>query len=178
MKKFWIILSVSLVIIIGFISLIFIRFPKKYMSTIEKYAIENNLPIYMVASVINIESGFNEMSLSHAGAMGLMQLKLSTASDMAKILGVKVDKVNIFDTELNIMLGTKYLAYLLEMFDGNETNALVAYNWGLQNVKDWIMDGNVTETGTITNIPVRETRNYLKKYRLNRFVYKNLYGKE
>lgn len=178
MRKLWIIIGGVVGFLTCVVALFFLRFPKKYLNIIEKYSNECNLPTYLVASVINIESGYDELAKSSAGAMGLMQLKLSTASDMANYLGVKVDSVNIYDVELNIMLGTKYLAYLLDMFGGNETNALVAYNWGLQNVKDWIAKGNVAESGTITNIPVKESRNYLKKYRLNRFVYKGLYGLE
>lgn len=176
MKKLWIIIGVAICSLACLVAIIFLRFPKKYFGIIEKYAIENNLPSYMVASVINIESGYNAVARSKADARGLMQLKLSTAIDMAKYLHVDVDSVSIYDVDLNIRLGSKYLSYLLDMFDGNTTNALASYNWGLQNVKDWIAKGNVTESGTITNIPVKETRNYLKKYRLNRFVYKNLYG--
>lgn len=158
------------------IAMFFSFFPKKYMDIIDKYARAYNLPTYMVASVINIESSFNPNACSNASAMGLMQLKLSTAKDMANRLGVEVDEVSVFDVELNIMLGTKYLAYLLELFDGNETNALASYNWGLQNVRDWMSAGNIDDSGTITNIPVKETHDYLKKYGLNRWVYKNVYG--
>ncbi len=176
MRKFWIILCGAVVFVGGMLVTFFACFPRKYMDVVDKYANEYNLPTYMVMSVINIESGFNPTARSSAGAMGLMQLKLSTAKDMANGLGVEVDEVGIFDVDLNIMLGTKYLAYLLELFDGNETNALASYNWGLQNVRDWMSAGNVDASGTVTNIQVKETRDYLKRYGLNRFIYKNLHG--
>lgn len=175
MRKFWIIIFSTLAIVAFSITMFFVLFPKKYVDMVEKYAKENNLPTYMVLSIINIESRFKEYACSSAGAMGLMQLKLSTAMDMANLLGVTVDEATIFDSNTNIRLGTKYISYLLEMFDGNETNALASYNWGLQNVKDWMRAGNVDDVGTITNIPVGETRGYLKKYAVSRWVYKYIY---
>ena len=61
------------------------------------------------------------------------------------------------------------------MFEGNIVNTLCSYNWGLNNVKKWLNDGNFDEDGTITNIPVKVTRGYIKKYKVNSFVYKNIY---
>jgi len=162
-------------VIIGIILLFLFLFPKKFVDEISKYSREFNLNDYMVASVINIESRYDSSAISSAGAMGLMQLKMTTALDMANILGIEIDEKLVYDVDINIRLGTKYLSYLLDMFDGNETNALASYNWGLQNVKDWMAEGNIDESGTIINIPVKETNNYLKKYKVNRFVYKNIY---
>lgn len=176
MRKFWLIILCAVAIVVCSITIFFAFFPKKYFDKADKYAKECNLPTYMVLSIINIESRFKPSAHSSAGAMGLMQLKLSTAMDMANLLGITVDEVSFFDEDTNIRLGAKYMSYLLEMFEGNETNALASYNWGLQNVKDWMSAGNVDTSGTITNVPVKETKIYLKKYRLNRWVYKNIYG--
>ena len=175
MKRVLIVIGV-LIVIVALVALAFISlFPRKYLREIDVYAEKYGLPNYLVASVINIESRYEIFSKSSAEAMGLMQLKLSTAEDMARGTDIIVDESSIFDKDINIELGCKYLQYLLNMFSGSEINALASYNWGLQNVKEWIAGGNIDKFGNITNIPVRETKNYLKKYKVNKFVYRNIY---
>lgn len=175
MKRFLIITIILGIIFVGLFITFFTLFPMKYTAEIKRYASKYGLPAYLVASVINVESGYRVDARSQADAMGLMQLKLSTAKDMARGTDIVVDESNIYDKDINIELGSKYIAYLLDMFDGNEINALASYNWGLQNVKDWIAGGNVDENGTIKNIPVRETKMYLKKYNVCKYVYRDIY---
>ena len=175
MKKIiWI--STGLVGVICLVVILFFAmFPRKYNDLIDKYSQEYNLDKYLIASVINIESGYDANCVSKAGAIGLMQILPSTAFDIADRIGIEIEENDLFNEEINIQLGSFYLRYLLDLFDGNINNTLSAYNWGLSNVKNWINDGNIDETGTITNIPVRETSNYLKKFKANKFVYKNIY---
>lgn len=175
MKKIIWISTVLVGVICLVVILFFAMFPRKYNDLIEKYANEYNLDKYLIASVINIESGYDTNSVSKVGAMGLMQILPSTAFDIAGRIGIEIEKNDLFDEEINIQLGAFYLRYLLDLFDGNIDNTLSAYNWGLSNVKNWINDGNIDDTGTITNIPVSETSNYLKKFKANKFVYKNIY---
>ena len=164
-------------IIVSLCSLLIFRgfFPKKYRSDIDIYAKEYNLSSTLVASVINIESGYNESAVSRVGAVGLMQLLPDTAYDCAKRIGISVTYEQLFDKSTNLRLGCFYLRYLLDLFDDNLINALCAYNWGYGNVCNWIELGNVDNEGTITNIPVKETKDYLKKYKVCKFVYGKLY---
>ena len=171
-----------LVIALAFVGVMFIVlfatiiiFPKKQITLINTYAKKYGLNSSLVASVINIESGFDSDAVSDAGAMGLMQILPSTAKDCAKRMGIDDHSIDLFDPNTNINIGCFYLSYLLEMFDGNLENALSSYNWGLGNVKDWIARGNVDDNGTIKDIPISETRNYIKKFKVSEFVYKNIY---
>lgn len=175
MKK--LILGIILLIIIIAVTIImfFAVFPKKYSAYIDKYSEEFGIDKYVIASVINIESSYNPKSVSNAGAIGLMQLLPSTAFDMASRLNITISEKDLFNEDINIKLGAYYLVYLLEIFDGNIINALASYNWGMQNVKNWLNKGNVDEYGNVANIPVKETKDYLKKYNINQFVYKNIY---
>ena len=175
MKKVVIVSLISLLIILFSIVAIFMLFPRKYREDVERYAREYNLSASMVASVINIESSYDEMAVSKVGAIGLMQLLPETAFDCAARVGIEVSEEQLFDKDINIRLGCFYLRYLLDLFDGNIVNTLCAYNWGYGNVRNWISLGNVDSMGTITNVPASETRNYLKKYRVSCWFYQKIY---
>lgn len=76
----------------------------------------------LVRAVIVVESAFNPSAVSKAGAVGLMQLKPSTA----RHYGVS----NIFDPEQNITAGAHYLRDLMARFGNDLELTLAAYNAG------------------------------------------------
>ena len=104
-----------------------------------------------------------------------MQLLPSTAKDIANRIGLDRENIDLFDENTNIRMGCFYLAYLLSLYDNNVINALSAYNWGLRNVNDWMHNGNVNKEGDIINIPVKETRDYIFKYKLTYAIYSFFY---
>lgn len=115
-------------------------------SIIYKEAKKNDLRPELVAAVVQAESRFKPNARSGVGAVGLMQLMPRTG----KWMGAR----NLTNPTQNIQAGTKYLKYLNERFDGNETKVIAAYNAG---------EGNVRRFGGVP--PFRETRNYVKKVR-------------
>ncbi|TQV75650.1 lytic transglycosylase domain-containing protein [Aliikangiella marina] len=130
---------------------------KKYSPLIAEAAKEFDFPVEFIHAVIHAESHFDPYAVSSAGAMGLMQLMPATASRF----GVN-DRQN---PRQNIYGGVRYLRYLSEMFDGNLTLTLAAYNAGENAVKRF---GYKVP-------PYQETRRYIKK--VNRFYssYRNNY---
>lgn len=91
---------------------------------------------HLIAAQAYQESRFNHKKRSSAGAIGIMQIKASTAKD--KNVNIK----NIKDMESNIHAGVKYLAFLKERYfsseeyteENSENFALAAYNAGPRKV--------------------------------------------
>lgn len=117
----------------------------QYMPNIKSAAQKYNLPAELIAGIIWQESRANPKAVSHAGAMGLMQLMPGTATH----LGVR----NAYDPAQNIEGGSKYIRQMLDRFNGNLNLAVAAYNAG---------PGNVEKYGR-TIPPFRETQEYVPK---------------
>lgn len=98
-------------------------------ATIVREAHAAGLDPILVASVIQVESGYNNYAVSPVGAMGLMQLMPATAGWLTKDDKAPTDGNHLFDFEKNVHLGTQYLAALIQKF-GSVDKALVAYNMG------------------------------------------------
>ncbi len=139
-------------------------FPKsvdigKLVPIIDNAAKTHGVDPRLVHAVIRAESGYNERALSNKGAVGLMQLIPATAERM----GVK----NIYDPIENIFGGTKYLAFLLNMFNGNVELALAGYNAGENAV---IRHGHRIPPFAETQAYVPKVLSFYKSPELNRFV--------
>ncbi len=143
----------------------------------EKYSEENGLDKYLVYAVIKAESNFNPNVKSNADARGLMQLMEETAVERSNVIeNEDIEAYDLYDPETNIKLGTSYLSYLLELYDGNTVLAIIAYNAGLGNVKQWIKDGVIKPDGSdIENIPYKETENYVRKILRDYQMYLKIY---
>jgi soluble lytic murein transglycosylase-like protein len=97
-------------------------YPEKFAGTISQAALTFGVDPALVRAVIHAESAFRPDVTSHKGAAGLMQLMPLTAEE----LGV-ADRYN---PEENIFGGVKYLAQLLDQFNGDIKLAAAAYNAG------------------------------------------------
>jgi soluble lytic murein transglycosylase-like protein len=115
-------------------------------SVIYREAKKNNLRPELVAAVVQAESRFKPTARSGAGAIGLMQLVPKTG----RWMGAR----DLTNPQQNIAAGAKYLKYLHERFDGNETKVIAAYNAG---------EGNVKRFNGVP--PFNETRSYVTKVR-------------
>jgi transglycosylase-like protein with SLT domain/uncharacterized protein DUF4124 len=98
----------------------------------------------LVRAIIQVESAFDSLAVSTAGARGLMQLMPATA----RRFGV----TDSFDPRQNIFAGTRYLRILLDRYDDDVSLSAAAYNAGERTVARY------------NGIPpFRETRNYVRR---------------
>jgi len=106
------------------------RQQKRLAVAIVREAKLNGVDPMLVVAIIRCESSFNNYAVSHVGAMGLMQVMPDTGKWLAERAGWRLGRsTNLFDSELNVQLGTAYIAELIARF-GSVDKALVAYNAG------------------------------------------------
>jgi soluble lytic murein transglycosylase-like protein len=92
-------------------------------------------------AIIRTESNFEYAAKSYRGAIGLMQLMPSTASDMGMNMGIKIQDGDLEDPDINIKLGVSYVRYLQDKLSEIEDSdrklilILASYNSGLHRVK-------------------------------------------
>ncbi len=148
-------------------------FPLAFRDAIQRTAVENRMDPVLVLSLIKQESAFLGEALSHAGAVGLMQVMPFTAIEVDPELRL----MDLPKNERNLKIGTKYLAGVLSKFDGNIAFALAGYNAGPHRVTQWKKNLK-PEWGLleyVEAIPFRETREYVGSIIRNYFWYAYLF---
>ncbi|MBF0357660.1 MAG: lytic transglycosylase domain-containing protein [Magnetococcales bacterium] len=125
------------------------------------------------------ESLFFYRAKSSADAHGLLQLLPATARQEAKDSGLPPS--NSFRLKLpgyNLAVGQSYIKRMLQRFDGDLVLALTAYNAGPTRADRWWADRREQEPLTfIENIPIGETRHYVKRVIQGWMIYQlRLYG--
>ncbi len=149
-----------------------VRFPRPYAEAVRTSGTEPAL----VYAVIKAESAFEEGAVSRAGAVGLMQIKPSTADFICRERGIPFEPEQLSEPNYNIRLGCEYLEYLLARF-GDLRTALAAYNAGEGRVTQWLRDPACSRDGRrLHSIPFAETRAYTKKVLLFRKIYLFFYA--
>ncbi len=93
--------------------------------------------------LVNTESTFRHDAVSSVGARGLTQLMPRTAR---WILGTR-NTPDLFDADLNLRAGFRYLRHLIDRYHGNIRLALTAYNRGPGTVNRILERGGDPDNG-------------------------------
>jgi len=153
-------------------------YPLPYREQIEATAGRLGIDAALLAGLIRQESAFDPSVVSTAGAVGLTQLLPSTARHVARRSGLPVpDSTDLLRPAVNLGLGARYLAGLLDRYDGSRLAVLVAYNAGPRRWSRW---QSLPEHGAdpelfIEAIPFAETRRYVKAVFRNELLYRRLH---
>ena len=137
----------------------------------------------LVFAVMRQESAFNSRARSGAGARGLMQLMPATAGYMANKRFRGRSRNKLYDPDLNITLGQKYLRYLIDhdRVEGNLFLMAAAYNGGPGNLAKWKRRAHRYSKDPlmfIESIPARETRDFVERVLSNLWMYRERLGQE
>ena len=101
-----------------------------------------------------------------------------TAQSVAKKLRMgRVRQADLMKPAIAIRIGATYFGGLLRRYSGSEALALAAYNVGDVPVKRWLEQrGKLPLDAFVEEIPVQETRGYVKRVLRSYAAYRFLYG--
>jgi soluble lytic murein transglycosylase len=157
-----------------------ILYPYPYRTLITEEARARGFDPFIASALIRQESMFEARITSHVGARGLMQIMPATGRGLAEEVGIdRWDPEVLYHPEINVHLGTRYLARHLENYDGSLPSVFSAYNAGSHRVEWWSEFPEYGNDQLFTErIPFRETRDYVKILTRNHALYQGLYGGE
>lgn len=148
-------------------------YPTPYLDIIERI-VDDPLEKSLLLGIMREESSFDHDIASYAKAIGLTQLLLPTAKEIAK--RIDFDKpIRLTDPTTNITLGHAYILYLIDVLD-LPLKAIAAYNGGMGNVWKWEKTYDDTDLIVFSDsLPYKETRNYVRKVSSSAMIYGLLY---
>jgi soluble lytic murein transglycosylase len=147
-----------------------LAFPTPYRQAVRRASGRFGVDEALIYAVMRQESLFDPFAVSVSDAKGLMQLIDSTARWMGKRIGLEPG--DLFDPETNITLGTAYLRYLMDLWNGDILRVLASYNAGPEAVRRWKRFED--DFLYIELIPYRETRKYVRRVLWYYYVYREL----
>lgn len=152
-------------------------YPFPFRNLVVPEALDQGLDPHLVAGLIRRESAFSPVVVSGAGATGLMQIVPATGRALARGAGLRsFDAGLLTRPEVNIHLGTRFFADLLDRFGGDLPLVLAAYNAGPTRANEWRRLPEAGDPELFTErIPYGETRDYVRYVLLHRALYRALY---
>jgi soluble lytic murein transglycosylase-like protein len=119
------------------------RIPADLATAIYDIALSEGIDPALAFSLVRVESGFTRRAISSAGAVGFTQVMPSTAFWLQP--GLKYD--DLFERDVNLRLGFRYLRMMLQQYDGDLHLALLAYNRGPGRVDGILRSGGDPSNG-------------------------------
>jgi len=139
-------------------------------------------PLPFTLAITRQESSFDPRARSAADARGMMQFLPSTASGVARRLGMPYSADRLWDADYNMTLGSYHLGELMSQFSGSMLLTTVGYNAGPARAPQWVArcgdprggvpGGGIDPVDFIECTPFTETRNYMMRVMENMAVYK------
>ncbi len=156
-----------------------IAYPAAFRDEVERWAPGAGVPTDLLQAIMREESALDPAAVSAAGAVGLTQLMVPTAQALARRLKLHrtLQAADLMDGPLNIRLGAQHLGDVLRRFGASAPLAVAAYNVGEGAVRGWLRErGTLPLDEFIEEIPVQETRGYVKRVLRSYAAYRLLYG--
>ena len=134
-------------------------YPTPWLSIVDEH--RGDLPRALIYATMRQESGYLPDVVSHAGAVGLMQVMPEVAS---RIAGRPVTQRTLQSPKHNIPLGVAEMRAMADDFDDVYPLSIAAYNAGKKRVNRWLRESRRMELDRfVERIPFNETRNYIRR---------------
>jgi soluble lytic murein transglycosylase len=141
--------------------------PEPYADEVARVARKYSLDPDLLFAIMRVESVYHRRIISHAGAIGLMQIMPRTGRLIADKLGLaeNTSASDLLDPKFNLELSGWYLSALLERMDGRLPLAIASYNGGPHNVRRWIDEfgDHLPLDAFLERIPFTETKRYVRR---------------
>ncbi|HUF51039.1 MAG TPA: lytic transglycosylase domain-containing protein [Longimicrobiales bacterium] len=119
------------------------RIPADLAGAIYDIAVSEGVDPALAFSLVRVESDFTRTAVSSAGAVGLTQVMPETAFWLQPGL----QYADLFEQDVNLRLGFRYLRLMLKQYDGDLQLALLAYNRGPGRVDEILSGGGNPSNG-------------------------------
>lgn len=161
-------------------------FPFEFQAAITQNSKSSGLDEDLIRGLIRQESTFRPKVTSTANAMGVMQVLPATAQEVAQMQRWKPALVlpdDLFNPDINIRIGSAYLARLVKAYKGHVPLSLAAYNAGTGRLRKWLaaradlgdIEGKLSSAPEdemwIDELPWDETCSYVKAILRNLLIY-------
>lgn len=155
-----------------------LRFPAPFKDLFDQASQEFKIEPSWALAVTRQESAFLDVARSGVGARGLMQLMPATARETARKAKIPLSGLEALnEPDLNVRLGSAYLAQMQHQFGENRVHATAAYNAGPGRVRQWLSArGHLPLDIWIETIPFDETRGYVLNVLAFGVIYNTLAG--
>ena len=151
-------------------------YPFRQEALIVREAAASGVPPALVYGVIRQESLFQTDARSGVGATGLMQVMPGTGRYLLRMENRR-GRPDLKDPEVNVKLGARYLAMMLDEFGGDRIAALAGYNAGPGRPRRWKRLGpGLAADELLEAMPLSETRDYVKRVLFYEAAYAVLHG--
>ncbi|MEZ5345217.1 MAG: transglycosylase SLT domain-containing protein [Pyrinomonadaceae bacterium] len=155
-------------------------YPAPFRSELLRYSKTKGIDPRFVLAIMKQESSFRPGVKSPAAARGLLQLTIDTAlkfNEDAGFYNVKAD--DLYRPNVNIAIGSAYIAELKNEFGGLYEAIAASYNGGESNAARWLARSNPKEAAIFASeVGFSETKKYVYKVMGNYRVYQELYTED
>lgn len=119
------------------------RIPADLSAAIYDIALSEGLDPALAFRLVKVESNFVLTAKSSANAIGYTQIQLATA----RFYEPGLEERHLYDRDVNLRIGFRFLKDLMRKYDGNLELALLAYNRGPARVEGILASGGDPRNG-------------------------------
>ncbi|MGI6367257.1 MAG: transglycosylase SLT domain-containing protein [Anaerolineae bacterium] len=154
-----------------------LAYPVHYADLIAEYARHYDLDPLLMLALVRQESLFDTHARSYAGAVGLAQIMPPTGEWIASQIGPEDYAVGLLVRPyLNLRYSAWFMNFLINLYDRDWIAALVAYNAGPGNLKEWSGGGTITDHDLFwETLPSQQAHDYVRLIYENYSWYRKLY---